>query len=149
MPLCLQDTSRVFSLANTSLLLSPASTPAQLTHPHACTILYHRNAGGHPNTFSSFHLHVCVPIVPFIWICFLSYTCQTPIHPSKHKSNGLSFQYLSRKHYSTLLRAFSHLVNIYRVPTMSQPLKAGTIYCLSILFIAVSVFPEASRNKCS
>ena len=48
-----------------------------------------------------------------------------------------------------LSRAFSYLVNIYLVPTMCQTFGVGNLYCSSLLFIAISVFPEASINKCS
>lgn len=45
--------------------------------------------------------------------------------------------------------AFSCLVNIYLVPTMCQALRMGNIYCSPVLFIAISLFPEAIMNKYS
>lgn len=137
MPLCLQDTSRVFSLANMSLLLSPASTPAQLTHPHACTILYHRNAGGHPNTFSSFHLHVCVPIVPFIWICFLSYLSNSY---SSFKTQ-IQWSFLSISFSETLQYFIKSIFSFskYLSSTYYVPATQGRDYILLIYIVHCSL----------
>lgn len=74
------------------LLNSPDATLTHLIYCHACTILCHRDASVLPH-YPLSHLHVCVHIILFIWIYFPPLdACQIPIHPSKPKTNGLSFQ---------------------------------------------------------
>lgn len=72
--ICLQDKSRGFSLAGMPLLISPASAPVYLTHPHACTVLYPRDAGKYPNTIlfsTSMSKYISFPLSGFLFTSYL------------------------------------------------------------------------------
>lgn len=112
----------MFSLSGMPLIISPVSASACLTHPHACTILYHRNAGRHPNTSSSFPFP-CLCTYHSLYLDFFF----SPIYFSNSSSSfktQMKWSFLSgafsetlRHFIKSILSLSKYLLSVYYVPS--------------------------------